>query len=136
MSITVEIIVKSDPETVWKSWTSPEDIKVWNTASEDWHTTLSEVDLREGGVFLSRMEAKDGSVGFDFRGTFRKIVENELIQYSIEDGRLVTIEFRPTGNGVRITETFDEESTHTREQQEQGWQSILNSFAKHVEAKK
>jgi len=135
MSITVEVIVKSDLDTVWRSWTSPEDIMNWNAASDDWRTSLSEVDLKAGGEFLSRMEAKDGSVGFDFRGTFRKVVEKELIQYAIEDGRQVNIEFLPVEGGVKVIETFDEESTHTREQQEQGWQSILNNFARYVEAK-
>jgi uncharacterized protein YndB with AHSA1/START domain len=136
MNISIETVVKSDLETVWQAWNNPEDIKQWCAASEDWHTTESTVDLREGGTFFSRMEAKDGSMGFDFSGTFSKVIENQLIEYSMVDGRSVVIEFSLVENGVKVEETFEAESQNEPEKQRQGWQSILNSFAEHVESKK
>ncbi len=135
MKISIETVVKSDLDTVWLVWNNPEEIKQWNTASEDWHTTESKVDLREGGTFFSRMEAKDGSMGFDFSGMFSKVIENQLIEYSMADGRSVVIEFSLVENGVKVEETFEAESQNEAEQQRQGWQSILNNFAKHVESK-
>lgn len=135
MKISIETVIKSDLDTVWLAWNNPEDIKQWCAASEDWHTTESTVDLREGGIFFSRMEAKDGSMGFDFGGTFSKVIEKQLIEYSMEDGRSVVIEFSLVENGVKIAETFDAESQNLEEQQRQGWQSILNNFVKHVESK-
>ena len=135
MKISIETVVKSDLDTVWLVWNNPEEIKQWNTASEDWHTTESTVDLREGGTFFSRMEAKDGSMGFDFSGTFSKVIENQLIEYSMADGRSGVIEFSLVENGVKVEETFEAESQNKAEQQRQGWQSILNNFAKHVESK-
>ena len=120
---------------VWRAWNNPHDIMQWNAASEDWHTTKSTVDLRVGGAFSSRMEAKDGSMGFDFAGTYTKIVEHRLIECVVGD-RSVQVEFI-TGqdqDGVTIRETFDAETTHSEEQQRQGWQAILNNFKKHVEA--
>ncbi len=135
MKISIETVVKSDLDTVWLVWNNPEEIKRWNAASEDWHTTESTVDLRVGGTFSSRMEAKDGSMGFDFSGTFSKVIENQLIEYSMADGRSVVIEFSLVENGVKVEETFEAESQNEAEQQRQGWQSILNNFAKHVESK-
>ena len=135
MKISIETTIKSDLETVWLAWNNPEDIKQWNAASADWHTTESTVDLREGGTFLSRMEAKDGSMDFDFGGTFSKVIENQLIEFSMADGRWVSIEFSLDGNGVKVEETFDAESQSAGEPQRQGWQNILNNFAKHVESK-
>ena len=135
MKISIETVVKSDLDTVWLVWNNPEEIKQWNTASEDWHTTESIVDLRVGGTFSSRMEAKDGSMGFDFSGTFSKVIENQLIEYSMADGRSVVIEFSLVENGIKVEETFESESQNEAEQQRQGWQSILNNFAKHVESK-
>jgi uncharacterized protein YndB with AHSA1/START domain len=135
MKVSIETTIKSDLDTVWLAWNNPEDIKQWNAASDDWHTTESTVDLREGGTFSSRMEAKDGSMGFDFSGTFSKVIENQLIEYSMEDGRSVVIVFSLDENGVKVEETFDAESQNAAEQQRQGWQNILNNFAKHVESK-
>ncbi|MFZ6673385.1 SRPBCC family protein [Undibacterium sp. Xuan67W] len=132
MKITVETIVNALVAKVWSAYTTPEDIKQWNTASEDWHTTRSSVDLRVGGVFSSRMEAKDGSFGFDFAGTYTKIVQNELIEYTFGD-RTGIVEFVPVLNGVTVRVTFDAESEYPVEQQRHGWQAILNNFAKHVE---
>ncbi|MFZ6816155.1 SRPBCC family protein [Undibacterium sp. Rencai35W] len=133
MKITVETIVNAPIAKVWSAYTTPEDIKQWNTASEDWHTTRSSVDLRVGGVFSSRMEAKDGSFGFDFAGTYTKIVQNELIEYTFGD-RTGIVEFAPVSNGVAVRVSFDTESEHSIDQQRQGWQAILNNFARHVEA--
>ena len=134
MKITVETVVKAPVAEVWRAYTTPDDIKQWNTASDDWHTTKSIVDLRVGGAFTSRMEAKDGSFGFDFAGTYTKIVPNELIEYSFGD-RTAVVEFVTGVNGVTVRVTFDAESENPVEQQRQGWQAILNNFAKHVEAR-
>ena len=135
MKITVETIVNAAIEDVWRAWTTPDDIKQWNTASEDWHTTRASVDLRVGGSFSSRMEAKDGSMGFDFAGTYTKVVTNELIESSFGD-RVLRVEFSEGAGGVIVRETFDAESTHSVEQQRQGWQAILNNFARHVETRR
>jgi uncharacterized protein YndB with AHSA1/START domain len=135
MNITIETTVKAPIDKVWRAYTSPEDIIQWNAASDDWHTTSSSVELRVGGTFSSRMEAKDGSFGFDFAGTYTKIVPNELIEY-VFDNRSASVEFMQTNNGVKVRITFVAETEHTIEQQEEGWQAILNKFAKHVEAKK
>ena len=132
MKITVETIVKASVSKVWSAYTTPEDIKQWNAASADWHTTQSAVDLVVGGAFSSRMEAKDGSFGFDFAGTYTKIIPNELIEYSFGD-RTATVEFMTDAKGVTVRVTFDAESENPVEQQRQGWQAILNNFAKHVE---
>jgi uncharacterized protein YndB with AHSA1/START domain len=133
MKIRVETDVAAPITAVWRAYTTPEDIEQWNAASDDWHTTAATVDLRPGGNFSSRMEAKDGSFGFDFAGTYTKIVENELIEYSFGD-RNATVEFKKGAKGVQVIVTFDSEPTHSLEQQRQGWQAILNNFARHVEA--
>ena len=133
MKITVESIVKAPVDKVWRAYTTPENIKQWNTASEDWHTTQSKVDLREGGAFSSRMEAKDGSFDFDFAGTYTKIVPHKLIEYSFGD-RVGVVDFITSEKGVTVRVTFDSESSHSIEQQRDGWQAILNNFAKHVQS--
>lgn len=133
MKITVETTVHEPIEKIWSAWTTPEDIKQWNTASDDWHTTSSTVDLRVGGMFSSRMEAKDGSFGFDFAGTYTQIIPHKLIAYTFGD-RTAKTEFDDTGKGVIVRTTFDAESQNSVEQQQQGWQAILNNFAKFVEA--
>lgn len=136
MTITVEAIVKSDINAVWEAWSNPEDIQQWNAASDDWHTPRSSVDLREGGRFCSRMEARDGSAGFDFEGAYTRVEPHRLIAYRMdEDGREVTIEFIEQAGGVLVRETFDAETTFDPELQRQGWQAILDRFARHVEAK-
>jgi uncharacterized protein YndB with AHSA1/START domain len=131
-AITVESLIAAPIDTVWRAYTTPEDIKKWNAASDDWHTTAATVDLRVGGSFSSRMEAKDGSFGFDFAGTYTKIVTNELIEYSLGDHRAVSVVFKQTPAGVRVSVTFGAEATHTIEQQRAGWQAILDNFAKYV----
>ena len=132
--IVVETIVNAPVEQVWHAYTTPEDIKQWNAASDDWHTTTASVDLREGGAFSSRMEAKDGSMGFDFAGTYTKIEVNKLIEYAFGD-RKAKVEFIPGQNGVVVRVTFDAETTHPIEMQRSGWESILKNFTRHVEAK-
>ena len=133
--ITVETHVAAPIAQVWRAYTTPEDIKQWNAASDDWHTTAASVDLRPGGAFSSRMEAKDGSVGFDFAGTYTKIVQHELIEYSFGD-RTAQVAFVPDAKGATVRVTFDGEETHSIEQQREGWQAILDNFARHVEAKR
>ena len=135
MKITVETIVNAPIAEVWTAYVTPDDIKQWNTASDDWHTTKSAVDLRVGGAFSSRMEAKDGSFGFDFAGTYTSIVPQKLIEYSFGD-RAGVVEFLPGPNGVTVRVTFDAETQNPVEQQRAGWQAILNNFARHVEAKR
>lgn len=132
MKITVEAVVKADLSKVWGAWNDPEEIKQWNAASEDWHTPRSSVDLREGGKFVSRMEAKDGSEGFDFEGTYTRIAPRHLIEYRMGDGRDVRVEFKPEAGGVLVRETFDAETQNPAELQRQGWQAILDNFARHV----
>jgi uncharacterized protein YndB with AHSA1/START domain len=134
MKLTVETTVNAPVDKVWRAYTTPEDIKQWNAASADWHTTAASVDLRVGGQFSSRMEAKDGSFGFDFAGTYTKIVEHQLIEYSFGD-RTAQVEFAGTPAGVRVRVSFESEPTHSIEQQQQGWQAILDNFKRHVEAK-
>lgn len=133
MKVTIETTVKAPIEKVWSAWTTPSDIKQWNTASDDWHTTKASVDLRVGGEFSSRMEAKDGSFGFDFAGTYTKIVPHALLEFTFGD-RSASVEFFSGDGGVTVRETFDAETENSIEQQRSGWQSILNNFAKHVEA--
>lgn len=135
MKITVETLVKAPITKVWSAYTTPADIVQWNAASDDWHTTKATVDLREGGAFSSRMEAKDGSFGFEFAGTYTKVVPNQRIEYAFGD-RSGTVEFIEAAVGVTVHSTFDAETEHPIEQQRLGWQSILNKFAQHVEASK
>ncbi len=131
--ITVTTTVKAPIEAVWGAYTTPEDIKQWNAASDDWHTPDAKVDLREGGAFSSRMEARDGSVGFDFAGTYTKIKKHKLIEYAFGD-RHARVEFVPFKGGVKVNVTFDAETEHSIEQQRTGWQAILDNFASYVEA--
>lgn len=131
MKISVETIVAAPIEQVWHDYTTPEAITQWNAASDDWHTTAATVDLREGGVFSSRMEAKDGSAGFDFAGTYTRIVENKLIEYSFGD-RVAVIEFDERPDGVHVRVTFDGEPENPIEMQRAGWQAILDNFKRYV----
>lgn len=132
--ITVEAQVAAPLAEVWRAYTTPEDIKQWNAASDDWHTTAASVDLRPGGAFSSRMEAKDGSFGFDFAGTYTKVEPQRLIEYSFGD-RMARVEFLPQDGKVRVRVSFDPETTHPLEQQRAGWQAILSNFARHVETR-
>jgi len=131
MKITVTTVVRAPLAEVWRAYTTPDDIKVWNTASSDWHTTQAEVDLRVGGKFCSRMEAKDGTFGFDFAGEYTKLIPQQLIEY-VFDERNVSVNFTESSDGILVKVSFDPESIHPEEQQREGWQSILNNFAKYV----
>lgn len=131
--ITVETIVNAPLEQVWAAYTTPADIMRWNAASPDWHTPAATVDLRVGGQFSWRMEAKDGSVGFDFAGTYTAVVKPQRLAYSFGE-RTADIDFAPTAGGIRVRVSFDAESTHSLEQQQAGWQSILDNFKRHTES--
>lgn len=135
MKIEIETVVDTDISEVWKAWNDPEDIKRWNAASDDWHTTESSVDLREGGRFSSRMEAKDGSMGFDFAGIYTKIIPDKLIEYALDDGRVVSTLFSSSDEKVTVSQTLEAEGEMDIEQQRLGWQSILNNFAAYVRSK-
>ena len=132
--ITVQTTVAAPIAKVWDAYTAPEDIKQWNAASDDWHTTSASVDLRVGGTFSARMEAKDGSFGFDFAGTYTKVEEHSLLEYAFGD-RLAQVRFTNTPEGVNVEVAFDSEATHSVEQQRDGWQAILNKFGRYVEAR-
>ena len=132
MKITVETVVNAQPNEVWKVWNNPDDIVQWNAPHESWHTTRSAVDLREGGKFAARMEARDGSAGFDFEGTYTRVVPNKIIDFRMSDGREVNVEFVEQTGGVLVRETFDAESENSAEMQRAGWQAILDNFGRHV----
>jgi uncharacterized protein YndB with AHSA1/START domain len=136
MKITVETAVNAKLNTVWDAFNNPADIKQWNAAADDWHTTESAVDLREGGTFKARMEAKDGSAGFDFEGIYTRVEPQKVIEYRMSDGREVHVEFFEDPKGVLVKETFDAETENTPEMQRQGWQGILDNFGRYVEAKR
>ena len=132
MRISIDATVNAPVSTVWRAYTTPSDVMRWNAASDDWHTTSSVIDLRTGGSFCSRMEAKDGSFGFDFAGTYTNIVENRLIEYAF-GGRSAQVVFTEAGENTRVAIAFDSEDSHSIEQQRQGWQAILDNFKKYVE---
>lgn len=134
-TITVEVLVKAPLDVVWQSWTMPEHIVRWNNASDDWHTPHAKNDLRDGGTFLYRMEARDGSMGFDFGGTYDKVRFRKSIGYTIGDGRKVEISFANNGDETRVVESFEAESQNPIEMQRAGWQAILNNFKKYTESK-
>lgn len=133
-TITVKANVNAPVEKVWTLWSEPDHITKWAAASDDWHTTRAENDLRKGGKFTSRMEAKDGSFGFDFGGVYDEVRENEYIEYTLGDGRRVTVTFTPNGDKTGVVQTFDPESENSREMQQGGWQAILDNFKKYAEA--
>ena len=135
MEISIETTVNASIEQVWAAWITPDDIKAWNFASDDWWCPDAKIDFEVGGQFNYRMEAKDGSMGFDFAGRFTSISPNECIEYALDDGRKVRIDFSVSEPGTRVLETFEAEDALSAEQQRLGWQSILNNFKQHVEAK-
>ena len=130
--IVVETTVAAPLARVWHAYITPADIMQWNAASDDWHTTAAQVDLRDGGTFSSRMEAKDGSMGFDFAGTYTKVVPEKHIGYAFGD-RKADVDFAETPGGVKVTVSFDAEKENPVEMQKGGWQAILSNFKKHVE---
>lgn len=131
--ITVEATIEAPIEKVWQFWTSPVHITKWNSASDDWHTPRAENDLRVGGKFLARMEAKDGSMGFDFEGVYEAVRMHELIEYVMDDGRKVSVTFDKARNKTSIVERFDAESENPIELQRSGWQAIMDNFKKYAE---
>lgn len=131
--ITVETSVNAPIEKVWQYWTEPKHITNWNFATDEWHSPYAENNLMVGGRFKSTMAAKDGSMSFDFGGTYTKVEENKTLAYTMDDNRTVLVEFTPTENGVSVKETFDAEETHSAEMQQQGWQAILNNFKNYTE---
>lgn len=133
--ITVETLVDAPADKVWTLWTEPKHIMQWNCASPDWHTPRAMSDLREGGTFTSRMEAKDGSMGFDFAGTFTKVIPAKKLEYAMSDGRTVSISFDAQGKKTKVTEVFVAESENPVDMQRAGWQSILDNFKKYAEAR-
>jgi len=135
MKISIETEISAPLASVWSSWVTPDDITSWNFATEEWFCPRAEVNLEAGGKFSYRMEAKDGSMDFDFAGTFTKVVTKEVIQFDLEDNRTVTVEFIETASGVKVVETFDAEDQNSAYQQKQGWQCILENFKQHVESK-
>ncbi|KAF0141401.1 MAG: hypothetical protein FD122_1649 [Stygiobacter sp.] len=135
MEISIDTTVKAAIEQVWSAWVTSDDIKKWNFASDDWRCPDAKIDLRVGGRFSSRMEAKDGSMGFNFEGTFTSIITNSSIEYVLDDDRKVSVSFSETENGIKVVETFETEDENSAELQRQGWQCILDNFKKYVEAK-
>ncbi len=133
MEIAVETTVDAPIDRVWTAWVTPADITQWNFASNDWCCPKATVDLVVGGKFIYRMEAKDGSFGFDFEGTFTSIDPQTMLEYALADDRRVKLRFTQTESGVRVVETFDAEDENSAEQQRHGWQCILDNFKKHVE---
>jgi len=135
MKISIETEVEASPAAVWDAWITPKDITSWNFAIDEWCCPKAEIHLRVGGNFNYRMEATDGSMGFNFGGEFTDITPHKAIHFRLEDDREVKVEFIETENGVKIVETFEAEDENSAEQQKQGWLSILNNFKKHVESK-
>jgi len=133
-NITVETTVQAPVEKVWACWNEPKHITQWCQASDDWHAPRAENDLKEGGKFSTTMAAKDGSFSFDFGGVYTKVAENKVIEYTIGDGRNVSIQFEDDGTATKIVETFEAETTHPEEMQRAGWQAILDNFKKYVES--
>ena len=133
-TITVENIITAPVDKVWASWSMPVHITKWNQAADDWHCPSAENDLRPGGKFNYRMEARDGSFGFDFSGVYDVVQLNEYIAYTLDDGRKVTIRFTPMENNTQICETFEAEHENPVELQKGGWQAILDNFKKYTEA--
>ena len=132
--VTIETTVNAPVEKVWKYWNTPEHIMKWNSASEDWHTPKSENDLRVGGSFSARMEAKDGSFGFDFGGVYDDVQENKYIAYTLGDGRKVNVTFESNGAQTRVVETFVAATDNSVEMQRTSWQAILDNFKKYTES--
>src|SRR5437667_12753163 len=132
--ITIQAVINAPIEKVWEGWTTPQHITKWNNASDDWHTPHAENDLRVGGKFLSRMEAKDGSFGFDFGGVYDEVKTNELIAYTIGTSRKVKVNFTKQANATKVVSNFEAEDQNPIEMQRGGWQAILDNFKKYAEA--
>lgn len=135
-TITVEVTVLLPVDKAWELWSAPEHITRWNFASDDWHCPSADNTLKAGEHFTWRMEAKDGSAGFDFSGTYEKVIPHEQIVYRLDDGRKAIIDFTDLGGTTQVTETFEAEEKHSLDLQRNGWQAILNNFGKYAETKK
>ena len=131
--VTTESTIEAPVQKVWEYWSKPEHITQWSHASDDWHTPWAKNDLREGGNFSSRMEARDGSMGFEFGGVYDIVKEHKYIEYTMGDNRKVKVKFTPDGNKTHVVQSFDAESQNPVEMQKQGWQAILDNFKKHAE---
>jgi uncharacterized protein YndB with AHSA1/START domain len=132
--IKVEAFINAPIEKVWEYWNEPEHITKWCSASDDWHAPSATNDLKVGGTFTTRMEAKDGSAGFDFGGIYTTVTEKERIEYTMDDGRKVSIDFVSQDGGVKIVESFDPEDENPLEMQRAGWQAILDNFKRYTES--
>jgi uncharacterized protein YndB with AHSA1/START domain len=135
IKITVQATINAPVEKVWKYWTTPDDIMKWNHALDDLHTTHAVNDLRLWGKFSSRMEAKDGSMGFDFSGVYKNVILHKQIEYTLDDDREVTIAFSSADGKTEIVETFEAENIYPPEKQREGWQAIMDNFKKYAENK-
>jgi len=132
--VTISTSINAPVEEVWEYFNAIEHVTKWNQASPDWHSPSGKNDLKEGGEFSYRMEAKDGSFGFDFGGKYDKVEPHSYIEYTIEDGRKVKIWFTETDGGTSVKEEFEAETANPVEMQQQGWQAILNSFKNYTES--
>lgn len=131
--LKVEVVVNNEREKVWQAFTDPTFIVQWNHADDTWHSPKAENDLRVGGRFNNRMEAKDGSAGFDFTGIYDEVVVPEKLSYTMDDGRKATVTFEELGNSTHVVTLFDPESENPPEFQKAGWQAILDNFKKVAE---
>lgn len=131
--ITVKATIEAPVAKVWDGWNNPEHITQWCSANDEWHTPWAKNDLRVGGSFTSRMEARDGSMGFDFGGVYDAVNLQQYIAYTMGDGRKVNIKFIANGNSTEVIESFDPETENPREMQQAGWQAILDNFKKYIE---
>ncbi|WP_421772945.1 SRPBCC family protein [Gracilimonas sp.] len=134
MKITIQTTVDADVQKVWDYYSLPEHITNWNFASDDWHCPSAENDLQPGGRYKARMEAKDGSFGFDFEATYDEVIKQKKIVYTLDDGRKVVTDFESLEGKTKVITVFDAESENSIEMQKEGWQAILNNFKKYVEA--
>lgn len=134
MKIHVQSHLRTDLATAWTAYNAPTHITRWNAASDDWHCPRSEADLREGGRFCHRMEARDGSAGFDFEGVFTRVVPQQQLDYRMDDGREASVRFTPVDGGVQVEVAFDPDQDYPAEFQQQGWQAILDRYARYAES--
>jgi len=132
-TVIVESIINAPVKKVWDYWTGPQHITQWCNASDDWHAPHAEADLRKGGSFSTRMEAKDGSMGFDFGGIYDEVTPTEYLAYTLGDGRKVSVRFAAIGDTTKVTESFETEEMNPVEMQKAGWQAILDNFKKYTE---
>lgn len=132
-TITLETLVSVSLEKAWETWIQPQHVTQWNFASPDWHCPSAQTELKVGGKFSSRMEARDGSFGFDFWGIYDEIVPLSLLRITMGDGRKMEVRFEPLNSKVKVTERFETEDLNTAERQREGWQAILNNYKAYAE---